>query len=108
MAEPVVCCKTRGGEAEVDRTQGDAPGEYNPFRSMGGCAKLWKFQWKCNRKAVDRGFGFTVSLRTGAVFLKRPYVGQLNFGRKTAVFLYSRCSSKNSPMDDPARPCHTQ
>jgi hypothetical protein len=34
--------------------------EYNPFPEMGGCAKL---PW------VRRGLRFTVSLRTGVVFL---------------------------------------
>lgn len=43
--------------------------EYNPFPDMGGCAKL---AW------VRRGLRFTVSLRTGVIF-----VG----GRKTADFL---------------------
>ena len=46
--------------------------EYNPFPDMGGCAKL---PW------VRRGLRFTVSLRTGDVFLG---------GRKTADFLGDR------------------
>ena len=43
--------------------------EYNPFPDMGGCAKL---PW------VRRGLRFTVSLRTGVIFIG---------GRKTADFL---------------------
>jgi hypothetical protein len=43
--------------------------EYNPFPDMGGCAKLPWFR---------RGLRFTVSLRTGVIFIG---------GRKTADFL---------------------
>jgi hypothetical protein len=48
--------------------------EYNPFPDVDGCAKLPWFR---------RGLRFTVSLRTGVVFLG---------GRKTADFLGDRAS----------------
>jgi hypothetical protein len=76
--------------------------EYNPFPGVGGCAKLLRFRLKCNREAVDRGLRFTVSVRTGAVFLGDCISVSVIFGRSTGDFLRNRCSSQNSFTYDPA------
>ena len=41
----------------------------------------------CNREVVDRGLRFTVSLRTGAVFLSGRESVRVLRGCKMAVFL---------------------
>ena len=67
---------------------------HNPFRRKYGCAKLGEFSRKCNREAVDRGLRFTVSLRTGAVFLGDCKSVRVIFGRDMAVYLRNRCRSQ--------------
>src|SRR5258708_27818775 len=58
--------------------------EYNPFSDVSGCAKLPSFR---------RGLRFTVSLRTGAVFLGDRTSVRVMFGSDTAAVECGRKSA---------------
>src|SRR5260370_11553146 len=91
MASPWVFGAMRGDHTVVCRTQRDDTAAYNPFSDVAGCAKLPWFR---------RGLRFTVSLRTGVVFLGE----RTSLRRCSATFppAFSQTALRrtNSPLDD--------
>src|SRR5260370_39604255 len=91
MASPVVFGRMCGDDTVVCRIQRDDPAAYNPFSDVAGCAKLPWFR---------RGLRFTVSLRTGVVFLGDRTSLRRCSATFPPAFSETALRRKNSSIDD--------
>ncbi len=91
MASPWVFGAMRGDHTVVCRTQRDDTAAYNPFSDVAGCAKLPWFR---------RGLRFTVSLRTGVVFLGDRTSLRRCSATFPPAFSETALRRKNSSIDD--------